>query len=90
MILFSRLKMLLLESGWNGNLGSYRLGYRPRLNLYWRVPFTSHGGPSGGSEIVPSSTIFVLDVRRFLTTLFRVLSIGVIVVVIRRLVGMIG
>nr|GEZ18872.1 RNA-directed DNA polymerase, eukaryota [Tanacetum cinerariifolium] len=74
----------------NGSLGSYRLGYRPRLNLYWRVPFTSHGGPSGGSEIVPSSTIFVLDIRRFLTTLFRVLSIGVIVVVIRRLVWRIG
>nr|GEY63734.1 RNA-directed DNA polymerase, eukaryota [Tanacetum cinerariifolium] len=98
-VLASEMDSVLLSNScdrWRCDLssdGDFRVKevrYRPRLNLYWRVPFMSHGGPSGGSKIVPSSTIFVLDGRRFLTILFRVLSIGVIVVVIRRLVGRIG
>nr|GEX65334.1 RNA-directed DNA polymerase, eukaryota [Tanacetum cinerariifolium] len=49
-----------------------------------------HGGPFGGLGTAPFLRKFVLDVRRSSTTLFFVLSIGVIVVVIKHLLGMIG
>nr|GFA29053.1 hypothetical protein [Tanacetum cinerariifolium] len=48
------------------------------------------GGPFGGLGIAPFLRKFVLNVRRSSTTLFFVLSIGVIVVVIKHLLGRIG